>query len=115
MQGENDSAVARLAAVGEAGPPGGSRRGTNLPPRRLLSETPAALQDRIRLRYMAWGWLVSNGPSEDATESFHAPQDRARAAPRPHDVASGIARDVIALVLLRHVITPVRCEVPAAA
>jgi hypothetical protein len=64
---------------------------------------------------MAWGWLFSNGPSEDAAESFHPPQDRALAAPRRHDMAIGIARDVIALVLLRHGITPVRCEVPAAA
>ncbi len=50
-----------------------------------------------------------------ATESFHAPQHRALAAPHRHDVAIGIERDVIALVLLRHVIALVLGEVPAAA
>jgi len=45
-----------------------------------------------------------NGAKGDPTESFHAPQDRALAGPHRHDIAIGIERDMIALVLLRHVI-----------
>lgn len=48
-----------------------------------------------------------------AVVSFHTPQGGASVAPHRHDIAIRIERNMVALVLLRHVVTPIVREVPA--